>query len=205
MWKRSFTFLVALALVLSSLSAHPGWLYGKKAADPTPVTVEAPTTLEPTDLTTPEAHEPASIPEETPLSVEPKEPGEALRLLLTESNLDEAVLEAVFSYLDMVDAGIETMTEAYEAEVASHEETEARYNNLVENGVKLPKKALEIFASPYGLYDIKTGTFGVGVTGGVSYGRYGLTLGVVKPSVPTLGSLKNLDEYLVTAGFVFKF
>lgn len=206
MWKRSFTFLVVCLLVLCSLSAHPGWLYGKKAESPATETqtTEAP---EPTCLmpVEPVALDPASMPDETQPLEEQTEPGEALRALLIESNLDEAVLEAVFSYLDMVDAGIQTMTEAYEAEVASHEESEARYNNLVDNGVKLPKTELEAFVAPSVMYSLHDQTFGAGVDLGLTYGRYGMTIGVVKPSIPTLGSLKDPGDLMVSAGFVFKF
>lgn len=202
MWKRSFIFLLVLAVVLCSLSAHPAWLYGKAKANET--TVPA-VTAEPLTPAGQEALETASTLEETQSSEEPVEPVTALRNYLTESGLEEAVLEAVYSYLDMIEAGVETMTEAYEAEVAHGKEVEGKYNALVDDGVVLKKK-FEVILNPYVTAGLQEDNkLGLGLNAGVTFGHYGVSVGVAKPAFYSLETIKNPNDIMVSAGFVVKF
>lgn len=201
MWKRLFICLVVCLLALSSLSAYPAWVYGGKKAS-----LEVPQT--PSEVPSEETQQEAP---EQPLMQEESLPKEVcldsleqLKSYLTESEIEEALVEAICDYIDQIQLGIDVMADAYEQEVAEHEKTEKAYNDLVASGVVIPQR-FSVTVSPYATYAPFEQEWGIGASVGINWKKVGAVLGVIKPSVKSLEDFKNPNDLMVSAGFSFTF
>ncbi len=221
MWKRSFTFLVVLVLVASSLWCYPSWVYGKPktaeveaaaetpdpeaqaaqgpSSEPSSETAAAETvTTQPASDTPQEAPVPVSTQESESLSATLKEQGTELVGSLKDSRVKTAAVTQVSDYIDNAVFGVEVMEIAYNAEVAAHEDTEREYNKLA---AKKFEKNFYTTINPYAAFSIKDQRWGIGLNTIYSFKRIGVTLGVYKPTV----DFKTWDDLTVTAGLAFTF
>ncbi len=214
MWKKLSIFLVVFLLVASSLWCYPSWVYGKKteeavtvpaveeqAQESTAVELE-PTATETEPVVEPstelEALENSSTVASESLSATLKEQGESLTNSLTESRVKAAAVTQVSEYIDNAVAGVEVMEQAYNQEVATHKDTEERYNQLANRRFE---KDFYVTVNPYVTFTPLSYGWGFGLNTIYSYKGYGLSLGVYKPSI----DIQDWTDVTVSAGFAFTF
>lgn len=204
MWKKSFIFLLVLAVAVSSVCAYPAWVYGK-AAEKEVEPLEVPTLEE---VAEPGKPKKSSKQEKTLPAEESKVSLQSVKASVNESVTDKEVAKELSRQLDAINDGIEVMEKAYNAEVKAHEQTEAEYNALADayaNDVGKPYKPFKVTytVTPFVTYAPKTQAWGVGTQLSASLKNVSLMVGASYPNVTDLG--KNFDNVVVTAGVGFSF
>lgn len=208
MWKRLSIFLVVFLLAVSSLWCYPSWVYGRgKTTEVTTVQEPAEVVTE-TETTTPDPVEEKSTEPETPessltagsssLSEALREQGESLTNSLTESKVKAAAVTQASEYIDNAVLGVEIMEQAYNLEVAAHEDIEAKYNAIAN---KRFEKDFYITINPFVTYSPLANGWGLGLNTVYTYKGIGISLGAYKPNL----DFQTFEDISVSAGVAFIF
>lgn len=148
--------------------------------------------------TDPETPESSSAAENSSLSEALREQGESLTNSLTESKVKAAAVTQVSEYIDNAVIGVEIMEQAYNLEVAAHEDTEAKYNAIAN---KRFEKDFYITINPFVTYSPLAKGWGLGLNTIYTYKGVGISLGAYKPNL----DFQTFEDISVSAGVAFTF
>ena len=193
MWKRSFIFLVASVLVVSSLCAYPAFFYGGAKEAPTVVEEVQETSTEESEKLTQDliSSKEESAPEVSDRS-EWSDTSYVIELL-EENRVKASIVEKVKEACFLIDEGIDDMVTAYTYEVERREKAE-----------KEAERVHYLFM-PMASYKPTTQTWGAGLALGIETKSLVLQLQAVKPITAGFDSFKTWDDvtFIMGAGFRF--
>ena len=193
MWKRSFIFLVASVLVVSSLCAYPAFFYGGAKEAPAVVEEEAETSTEVSgkstqDLTSSKEGNAPEVSGRSSLNST-----SSVIELLEENRVKASIVEKVKEACFLIDEGIDDMVTAYNYEVERREKAE-----------KEAERVHYLFM-PVASYKPTTQTWGAGLALGIETKSLVLQLQALKPITAGFDSFKTWDDvtFIMGAGFRF--
>lgn len=193
MWKRSFIFLVASVLVVSSLCAYPAFFYGGAKEAPAVVEEEAETSTEVSeksmqDLTSSKEESAPEVSDRSEWS-----DTKSVVELLEEARVKTSVIEKVKEACFLIDEGRNEMVVAYNAEVEKREKAEKEAERI------------HYVVMPIASYKPSLGEWGVGLALGIETKSLVLQIQALKPITAGLDSVKAWDDvtFIMGAGFRF--
>ena len=194
MWKRSFIFLVASVLVVSSLCAYPAFFYGGAKEAPAVVEEEAETSTEESEKLTQDliSSKEESAPEVSDRSEVWSDTKSVLELL-EEAKVKTSVIEKVKEACFLIDEGRNEMVVAYNAEVEKREKAEKEAERI------------HYVVMPIASYKPSLGEWGVGLALGIETKSLVLQIQALKPITAGLDSVKTWNDvtFIMGAGFRF--
>ena len=194
MWKRSFIFLVASVLVVSSLCAYPAFFYGGAKEAPAVVEEVQETSTEESEKSTQDliSSKEESAPEVSDRSEVWSDTKSVLELL-EEAKVKTSVIEKVKEACFLIDEGRNEMVVAYNAEVEKREKAEKEAERI------------HYVVMPIASYKPSLGEWGVGLALGIETKSLVLQIQALKPITAGLDSVKAWDDvtFIMGAGFRF--
>ena len=194
MWKRSFIFLVASVLVVSSLCAYPAFFYGGAKEAPAVVEETAETSTEVSEKSTQDltSSKEESAPEVSDRSEVWSDTKSVLELL-EEAKVKTSVIEKVKEACFLIDEGRNEMVVAYNAEVEKREKAEKEAERI------------HYVVMPIASYKPSLGEWGVGLALGIETKSLVLQIQALKPITAGLDSVKTWNDvtFIMGAGFRF--
>ena len=194
MWKRSFIFLVASVLVVSSLCAYPAFFYGGAKEAPAVVEEVQETSTEESEKSTQDliSSKEESAPEVSDRSEVWSDTKSVLELL-EEAKVKTSVIEKVKEACFLIDEGINEMVVAYNAEVEKREKAEKEAERI------------HYVVMPIASYKPSLGEWGVGLALGIETKSLVLQIQALKPITAGLDSVKTWNDvtFIMGAGFRF--
>ena len=194
MWKRSFIFLVASVLVVSSLCAYPAFFYGGAKEAPAVVEEVQETSTEESEKSTQDliSSKEESAPEVSDSSEDWNDTKSVIELL-EENRVKASIIEKVKDACFLIDEGRNEMIVAYNAEVERRNEAE-----------KEAERVHYLFV-PLASYKPTTQTWGAGLALGIETKSLILQIQAVKPITAGFDSFKTWDDvtFIMRAGFRF--
>ena len=193
MWKRSFIFLVASVLVVSSLCAYPAFFYGGAKEAPTVVEEVQETSTEVSEKSTQDL---TSSKEESAPEVSDRSEWDdtsSVIELLEENRVKSSIVEKVKEACFLIDEGRNEMVVAYNAEVEKREKAEKEAERI------------HYVVMPISSYKPSLGEWGVGLALGIETKSLVLQIQALKPITAGLDSVKAWDDvtFIMGAGFRF--
>ena len=194
MWKRSFIFLVASVLVVSSLCAYPAFFYGGAKEAPAVVEEVQETSTEESEKSTQDltSSKEESAPEVSDRSEVWSDTKSVLELL-EEARVKTSVIEKVKEACFLIDEGRNEMVVAYNAEVEKREKAEKEAERI------------HYVVMPIASYKPSLGEWGVGLALGIETKSLVLQIQALKPITAGLDSVKTWNDvtFIMGAGFRF--
>ena len=194
MWKRSFIFLVASVLVVSSLCAYPAFFYGGAKEAPAVVEEVQETSTEVSEKSTQDltSSKEESAPEVSDRSEVWSDTKSVLELL-EEAKVKTSVIEKVKEACFLIDEGRNEMVVAYNAEVEKREKAEKEAERI------------HYVVMPIASYKPSLGEWGVGLALGIETKSLVLQIQALKPITAGLDSVKTWNDvtFIMGAGFRF--
>ena len=194
MWKRSFIFLVASVLVVSSLCAYPAFFYGGAKEAPAVVEEVQETSTEESEKSTKDliSSKEESAPEVSDRSEVWSDTKSVLELL-EEAKVKTSVIEKVKEACFLTDEGRNEMVVAYNAEVEKREKAEKEAERI------------HYVVMPISSYKPSLGEWGVGLALGIETKSLVLQIQALKPITAGLDSVKTWNDvtFIMGAGFRF--
>ena len=194
MWKRSFIFLVASVLVVSSLCAYPAFFYGGAKEAPAVVEEVQETSTEESEKSTQDliSSKEESAPEVSDRSEVWSDTKSVLELL-EEAKVKTSVIEKVKEACFLIDEGRNEMVVAYNAEVEKREKAEKEAERI------------HYVVMPISSYKPSLGEWGVGLALGIETKSLVLQIQALKPITAGLDSVKTWNDvtFIMGAGFRF--
>ena len=194
MWKRSFIFLVASVLVVSSLCAYPAFFYGGAKEAPAVVEEVQETSTEESEKSTQDliSSKEESAPEVSDRSEVWSDTKSVLELL-EEAKVKTSVIEKVKEACFLIDEGRNEMVVAYNAEVEKREKAEKEAERI------------HYVVMPIASYKPSLGEWGVGIALGIETKSLVLQIQALKPITAGLDSVKTWNDvtFIMGAGFRF--
>ena len=194
MWKRSFIFLVASVLVVSSLCAYPAFFYGGAKEAPAVVEEVQETSTEESEKLTQDltSSKEESAPEVSDRSEVWSDTKSVLELL-EEAKVKTSVIEKVKEACFLIDEGRNEMVVAYNAEVEKREKAEKEAERI------------HYVVMPIASYKPSLGEWGVGLALGIETKSLVLQIQALKPITAGLDSVKTWNDvtFIMGAGFRF--
>ena len=194
MWKRSFIFLVASVLVVSSLCAYPAFFYGGAKEAPAVVEEVQETSTEESEKSTQDliSSKEESAPEVSDRSEVWSDTKSVLELL-EEAKVKTSVIEKVKEACFLIDEGRNEMVVAYNAEVEKREKAEKEAERI------------HYVVMPIASYKPSLGEWGVGLALGIETKSLVLQIQALKPITAGLDSVKTWNDvtFIMGAGFRF--
>ena len=194
MWKRSFIFLVASVLVVSSLCAYPAFFYGGAKEAPAVVEEVQETSTEESEKSTQDliSSKEESAPEVSDRSEVWSDTKSVLELL-EEAKVKTSVIEKVKEACFLIDEGRNDMVVAYNAEVEKREKAEKEAERI------------HYVVMPISSYKPSLGEWGVGLALGIETKSLVLQIQALKPITAGLDSVKTWNDvtFIMGAGFRF--
>ena len=194
MWKRSFIFLVASVLVVSSLCAYPAFFYGGAKEAPAVVEEVQETSTEESEKSTQDliSSKEESAPEVSDRSEVWSDTKSVLELL-EEAKVKTSVIEKVKEACFLIDEGRNEMVVAYNAEVEKRERAEKEAERI------------HYVVMPIASYKPSLGEWGVGLALGIETKSLVLQIQALKPITAGLDSVKTWNDvtFIMGAGFRF--
>ena len=194
MWKRSFIFLVASVLVVSSLCAYPAFFYGGAKEAPAVVEEVQETSTEESEKSTQDliSSKEESAPEVSDRSEVWSDTKSVLELL-EEAKVKTSVIEKVKEACFLIDEGRNEMVVAYNAEVEKREKAEKEAERI------------HYVVMPIASYKPSLGEWGVGLALGIETKSLVLQIQALKPITAGLDSVKTWDDVTIIMGAGFRF
>ena len=194
MWKRSFIFLVASVLVVSSLCAYPAFFYGGAKEAPAVVEEVQETSTEESEKSTQDltSSKEESAPEVSDRSEVWSDTKSVLELL-EEAKVKTSVIEKVKEACFLIDEGRNEMVVAYNAEVEKREKAEKEAERI------------HYVVMPISSYKPSLGEWGIGLALGIEIKSLVLQIQALKPITAGLDSVKTWNDvtFIMGAGFRF--
>ena len=194
MWKRSFIFLVASVLVVSSLCAYPAFFYGGAKEAPAVVEEEAETSTEVSEKSTQDltSSKEESVPEDSDRSEVWSDTSSVIELL-EENRVKASIIEKVKEACFLIDEGRNEMVVAYNAEVEKREKAEKEAERI------------HYVVMPLASFKPSLGEWGVGLALGIETKSLALQIQALKPITAGLDSVKTWDDVTIIMGAGFRF
>ena len=194
MWKRSFIFLVASVLVVSSLCAYPAFFYGGAKEAPAVVEEVQETSTEESEKSTQDliSSKEESAPEVSDRSEVWSDTKSVLELL-EEAKVKTSVIEKVKEACFLIDEGRNEMVVAYNAEVEKREKAEKEAERI------------HYVVMPIASYKPSLGEWGIGLALGIETKSLVLQIQALKPITAGLDSVKTWDDVTIIMGAGFRF
>ena len=194
MWKRSFIFLVASVLVVSSLCAYPAFFYGGAKVEETPAVEEVQeTSTEESEKLTQDLT--SSKEESAPEDLDRSEWSDTSSVidLLEENRVKASIVEKVKEACFLIDEGRTEMVAAYNSEVEKREKAEKEAERI------------HYVVMPISSYKPSLGEWGVGLALGIETKSLVLQIQALKPITAGLDSVKTWNDvtFIMGAGFRF--
>ena len=193
MWKRSFIFLVASVLVVSSLCAYPAFFYGGAKEAPAVVEEVQETSTEESEKSTQDLI--SSKEESAPEVLDRSDWDDTSSVieLLEENRVKSSIVEKVKEACFLIDEGRNEMVVAYNAEVEKREKAEKEAERI------------HYVVMPIASYKPSLGEWGVGLALGIETKSLVLQIQALKPITAGLDSVKTWDDvtFIMGAGFRF--
>ena len=193
MWKRSFIFLVASVLVVSSLCAYPAFFYGGAKEAPTVVEEVQETSTEESEKSTQDLT--SSKEESAPEVLDRSDWDDTSSVieLLEENRVKASIIEKVKEACFLIDEGRNEMVVAYNAEVEKREKAEKEAERI------------HYVVMPIASYKPSLGEWGIGLALGIETKSLVLQIQALKPITAGLDSVKTWNDvtFIMGAGFRF--
>ena len=193
MWKRSFIFLVASVLVVSSLCAYPAFFYGGAKEAPTVVEEVQETSTEESEKSTQDLT--SSKEESAPEVLDRSDWDDTSSVieLLEENRVKASIIEKVKEACFLIDEGRNEMVVAYNAEVEKREKAEKEAERI------------HYVVMPIASYKPSLGEWGIGLALGIETKSLVLQIQALKPITAGLDSVKTWDDVTIIMGAGFRF
>ena len=193
MWKRSFIFLVASVLVVSSLCAYPAFFYGGAKEAPAVVEEVQETSTEESEKSTQDLT--SSKEESAPEVLDRSDWDDTSSVieLLEENRVKASIIEKVKEACFLIDEGRNEMVVAYNAEVEKREKAEKEAERI------------HYVVMPIASYKPSLGEWGIGLALGIETKSLVLQIQALKPITAGLDSVKTWNDmtFIMGAGFRF--
>ena len=195
MWKRSFIFLLALLVGVSSLFAYPAFFYGGAKEAPAVVKETAGETS--TEVSEESMQDSTSSREESAPEASDRSEGwddtKSVVELLEEARVKQSVIDKVKAACSLIDEGREEMVAAYTVEVDAREKAE-----------KEAERVHYVFM-PLVSYKPSVHGWGAGLAVGIETKNLVIQVQALKPVANGLDSFKGWDDTTIVLGAGLRF